>query len=260
MTEPARRTPMTRRAALHHLKVWLGVGAAASAAACKPQAAGRRALPEQASTDPDAALLYRYKGIPGGGAMFIDATYDTHGRSFIYAADGTHFATGQFRPGASSTRGYFGDEKTGGLPLPKTLRLVTYPQDAKRNSGWNYAKFQDRPPFLGPPLLDVTVPVASRIPDAVLDRIRKYKGGLKLKLRITRETLLVGWQISGVKDYPYERDRYGHRLITDEDLMIGGDFCERQVYNGWVDGKSTRIVQKGWQIDPRTGRKVETDF
>lgn len=203
MTEPARRSAMRR------LGRWLTAAAAATLAACgramQPlsPSAGAGAAPQESGADPEAAQRNRYRGIPGGGELYIDADYDTHGHGFLYTFDGTMFATGQFSPRMSGTRGYFGDEKNGGLPLPKTLRMLRYPEGAERNRKWDYSRLQDQPPFFGPPLVDVTVPVASRIPDAVLDRIRQYRGSLKLKLRLTKETLLVGWQINGMKDYPH---------------------------------------------------------
>ncbi len=108
--------------------------------------------------------------------------------------------------------------------------------------------------------MDVIVPVATRIPDEVLDRIRKYKGSLKLKLRMTPETILVGWEIRNGKNYPWKKDEYGRSYATDEDIMIGGDFCEKQILFRMIDGKLQQIRRKGWQIDPKTGQKIEMDY
>lgn len=211
--------------------------------------------------DPDAAIHDRYKGIRGGGELYIDATYDTKGRALLYGSNGILFARGHFGPKSRDTRAYFGDERGGGLPLPKSLRMLRYPLDAEINRKWDYGKpLNEQPPYFGEPLVDVTVPVASRIPDEALDRIRQYQGSLKLKLRLTPETILVGWEVRNGKSYPYPRDAQGDRIITDADLMIGGDFCEAQVYNEKINGKWQLIRRKGWQIDPKTGQKIETDF
>lgn len=248
---------MGKRSTVRHLANWLlmlGLGVTTSG-----KAASGIAAPNPG--DSDAAIKYRYKGIPGGGELYIDATFHTRGRSLIYNARGILFARGQFAPGGGQHRSYFGDEKSGGLPIPKSLRMLRYPLDAKVNHQWDYVKFlDDQPPYFGEPLVDVTVPVASRIPDAVLDRIRKYKGSLKLKLRLTPETILVGWEVRNGRSYPFKRDQWGNAYVTDEDVMIGGDFCEAQAVDRFVDGKIRLIRKKGWQIDPATGQRVETDF
>ncbi|VUZ22916.1 Uncharacterised protein, partial [uncultured Comamonas sp.] len=114
--------------------------------------------------------------------------------------------------------------------------------------------------YQGPPEVDVIVPVATRIPDEVLDRIRKYKGSLKLKLRMTPETILVGWQVRNGRNYPYKRDEIGNRLIHDSELMIGGDFCEARSVNEKINGQWVLIHKKGWQFDPKTGQKMEMDY
>lgn len=143
--------------------------------------------------------------------------------------------------------------------MPRVLRMLRYSSGAAINRKWDYAKKVDEePPYFGAPAVDVTVPVASRIPDALLERIRQYKGSLKL--RFTRETLLVGWQVQNGKSYPWRRDNNGRAYATDEDVMIGGDFCEQQRVYCMIDGTVRQEWRKGSQIDPRTGHKVETDF
>lgn len=214
----------------------------------------------------DEALRYKFRGI-GGGELLLSSTFDTHGTFATYNANGTVFhaltpsVPGGMR-GLNARMSYFGDEKSGGLPVPKTLRYVRYPEDAQSNPEWRAAQYRgDFPkPYLGAPIVDVIVPVASRIPDEVLDRIRKYKGGLILKLRLTPETILVGWQMQNGKSYPWRTDANGRAYATDEDVMIGGDFCEKQVVYRMIDGKVQQVRRKGWQIDPNTGQRIETDF
>lgn len=232
-----------------------GLGAAIAGCA----AAGSNPPPQRLGLSAeDEALARRFRGIPKGGELRVDATFDTQMRQVVTQANGVIFvpAMGNYGPGRSGTSGYFGDEKYG-LPLPKTLRYQRYADDAPR---W-HNRYSRGPMFKGPFVVDVTVPVATRIPDAVLDRIRKYKGAsLKLKLRMTRETLLVGWEVRNGPDYPYPRDAKGNRIMTDADFLIGGDFCEKRVQTRHVNGKLQTVVFKGWQIDPRTGQRVETDF
>lgn len=247
---------LVRRAVLRHL----GIGVIASGAllaACERKAD----LTSGGANDPEAALDYRYQGISGGGALYIDADYKTNGRSVIYDANDVVFARGQFGPGNYQRFGYFGDEANGGLPVPRMLRMLRYSEDAERNPEWyREQRLYVQPEFLGPPAVDVTVPVASRIPDEVLNRIRKYGGGLKLKLRLTPETILVGWEVINGPNYPYVTDAVGDRLITDVDRMIGGDFCEAQTFTRKINGVWQTIHRKGWQINPKTGQKIATDF
>ncbi|NBD22240.1 hypothetical protein GTZ97_16415, partial [Aquabacterium fontiphilum] len=42
-------------------------------------------------------------------------------------------------------------------------------------------------------LFDVEVPVADRIPDELLDELRRGGGGLRIKIRLHREGVLLGW-------------------------------------------------------------------
>ena len=205
----------------------------------------------------DEALRHKFRGISKGGELYIDATYNTQMRQVVTRPDGVFFspAMGNFGPKRPVVSAYFGDEKYG-LPVPKYLRYQRFSEHAPR-TGSDYGR---RPMFEGQFIVDVIVPVATRIPDEVLERIRKYKGSLKLKLRMTPETILVGWEIARMKDFPHKIDNFGKRIITDDDLMIGGDFCEKQVYTGYINGKAHRIVQQGWQIDPKTGKKIEMDY
>ena len=116
------------------------------------------------------------------------------------------------------------------------------------------------PYFKHPVITDVTVPVAERIPDALLDLLRKYGGGLSIKHRCTPETLLLGWEIRPGQNYPYKKNEFGTEYVSDEDLMIGGDFCERRVVNVLVNNQWKLVEKKGWYIQPKTGQRIETDF
>lgn len=42
---------------------------------------------------------------------------------------------------------------------------------------------------------DYTIPVASRIPDAILDDIRAHGGALRLKFRLKPDGVMLGWDI-----------------------------------------------------------------
>lgn len=61
---------------------------------------------------------------------------------------------------------------------------------------------------------DYTLPIASRIPDAVLQEIRKNGGGLRLKFRLKPDGVMFGWDI----------ERFSGGLPRHS--MPGGDFLE----------------------------------
>lgn len=93
-----------------------------------------------------------------------------------------------------------------------------------------------------------TVPVASRIPDEVLDAVRSKKGGFRLKIRLHDNGLLIGWDIESRPGYIP-----GGSYVPAVHSMAGGDFREAEI----VDGKA---VRKGWYIHPKNGQRIETDF
>ncbi|MCW5257642.1 hypothetical protein D5038_15100 [Verminephrobacter aporrectodeae subsp. tuberculatae] len=92
---------------------------------------------------------------------------------------------------------------------------------------------------------DYTVQVASRIPDEVLDFIRKNGSSLlRLKIRLADHGVLVGWDVEewynaiGGRTFRY--------------VMPGGDFREPQIKHG-------EIIERGWMITP-DGKKVEMNW
>ena len=136
------------------------------------------------------------------------------------------------------------------LVVPKTLRMIRHEEGARM-------LFNAKPfvAFEGAVVADVTVPVASRIPDEALDTARRLGGSLRLKLRLTPETILVGWDVEHFPDFQRGKRNQHGVLMTGAPvyLAVGGDFREAEIINGIA-------VRKGWYIDPKTGQKVETDF
>lgn len=236
---------------------WLGALAAVLPQwACSQQEAPGMRPSGPPLSPQDAALRHKFRGVYGG-ELTVDAT-ESIDTAAIYMDDGRLFniGVGSFGPGRTKFSGYGGSVEGDRLAIPKTLRLMIYPKDSK-------GIFRDRPFAAreGPPLVDVTVPVASRIPDEALDRIRKYNGSLSLRLRITPQTLLVGWEIRLGKSYPFKKDKAGNAVVTNEDMMVGGDFWPAQPINELQsNGYQVQVHKKGWQIDPKTGKKIETDF
>lgn len=94
----------------------------------------------------------------------------------------------------------------GGTRVPLTVRAVW-----RQGAGWdNVKKVWSEGKIIG----DYTIPVADRIPDAVLHDIRAHGGALRLKFRLKPDGVLFGWDI--------ERPGGG---ISKFD-MPGGDFTE----------------------------------
>jgi hypothetical protein len=211
----------------------------------------------------DTALAHKFRGLKGG-ELLVDASFETKGLSFILRSSGIRFpgGEGQYSAGRGLAASYFGDEKNGErFSVPKRLRMLRYPPDAILNERWHYPREDERPlPFLSPPLIDTSVPVAARIPDEVLDRVRQSKGSLTLKLRLTPETLLIGWEVRLGKSYSFKKDKWGNAYATDEDTLPGGDFRERQVVDVLTNGKLQLLEKKGWYIDPKTKQRIETDY
>ena len=87
---------------------------------------------------------------------------------------------------------------------------------------------------------DYTVPVASRIPDAVLDEIRKNGGMLRLKIRLKDNGIAIGWDIEKAVPIPNLPAGYTGSKRAIEYIMPGGDFREAQIYNG-------KITDPGWE-------------
>ena len=129
--------------------------------------------------------------------------------------------------------------------------MVLYEPKAKRT-----LKDNDFGAYEGKIVKDVTVPVASRIPDDLLEDLRRDpKGVLRLKLRIHPDTLLVGWDIERRPGFdPKNRDQFGEAVyVAPVHSFVGGDFREAKIFNG-------QAVRKGWYIHPKTGQKTETEF
>lgn len=203
--------------------------------------------PPASATDEDAKLRRRFRGI-GGGELIVDALFNLSAVD-LYTEHGFVFAGGVFGPKKGSRSSYGGQVEGDRLVVPRTLRYVRFAEGSK------YKGQRRFPAYDGTPIVDVTVPVASRISDEALDTARRLKGNLRLKLRIHPDTLLVGWDVEHFPNsQPGKRNQFGV-LITGAPVYhaVGGDFREADIVNGIA-------VRKGWYIHPKTGQKIETDF
>ena len=107
----------------------------------------------------------------------------------------------------------------------------------------------------GPLLYDVVIPIADRIPDDLLDELRRERGNLRIKIRLHQEGVLLGWDIQRRPGFnPKKRDKWGEAVyVGPVHSFAGGDFREAEIFNG-------QVIRKGWYIHPRTKERIETDF
>ncbi|TBO32934.1 hypothetical protein EYS42_07165 [Aquabacterium lacunae] len=68
--------------------------------------------------------------------------------------------------------------------------------------------------FDGPLAGDYTIPVAPRIPEAVLEDVRRNGGALRIKFRLKPDGVMLGWDIQRSGAYVFEY------------TMAGGDFLD----------------------------------
>lgn len=191
--------------------------------------------------DEDAVLRRKFKGIHGV-VVRLDSSNE---KTFIKIL--TEAGEAIASPAGLNNLGHQNLAFTGpSLPIPKSVH-VTW----RERVGWDAVadKWSD-----GVVVGDYTIPVASRIPEEVLDYIRVWrfpKGVtqrvLRIKFRLMDDGVLLGWDVEETQCHPEHRDWCS--LVYP---MAGGDFKEAQIYNG-------KVVERGWYIG-RDGKKTETDY
>lgn len=217
-----------------------------SQTACSQKVINMSQTDVQAVSPTDVALKHKFRGIRGGERR-IDGLVVMRNVA-LRNEKGYLVQGGTFGPKGSSVSSYGSDD----FVVPKTIRMMYYGANAK-NGIFN----ELAPPSIEDirPIADIKVTVAERIPDAILDEVRKNGGGFRLKLRLKEDDLLVGWDIESRPGYdPKKLESNGQPIyVTPVHSFVGGDFQEAKIYNG-------QVVRKGWYIDKKTGRKIETDF
>jgi hypothetical protein len=76
------------------------------------------------------------------------------------------------------------------------------------------------------------VPVAQRIPDDILDYIRKNGGALRIKIRLKDDGILIGWDVEKRLPIPRCKVGIGETCYGLHYLLAGGDFCEPRIHDG----------------------------
>jgi hypothetical protein len=205
----------------------------------------------------------KFRGI-SGGELYADAVPEKP-YVMIFDEKGSVF----FRKGTMSVRTNSRQGYSAEFGVPLSLRATWRDDEPNSNGKSKNPVTVKNGDYSGGILLgDVTVPVAERIPDELLDKMRKYKGGFVLKLRLTDETLLIGWEVKFGKGYPWALDINDNAyFIPDIDDTAGGDFCERRMkikpaLSGQppVSGNERLYALPDWILDKRTGKRIETGF
>ncbi|WP_265644805.1 hypothetical protein [Verminephrobacter aporrectodeae] len=192
-------------------------------------------------TSEDKMLIYKYRGIYGG-ALYISAVGEDKKNVTMLNQNGMIWNTKLSLGEGGARHSTFTDA----MYIPRTLHVTWRTDDAEPREN-SYGLPDIFRGFEGGTILgDYTVQVASRIPDEVLDFIRKNGSSLlRLKIRLADHAVLVGWDVE-----EWYTTKFGRR--TFRYVMPGGDFREPQRENG-------EVIERGWMIMP-DGQKVEMDW
>jgi hypothetical protein len=235
------------------LRRWTALGLLAALLpqwACSQQEKNSMDTVSTPQSPDDAALKYRFRGI-GGGELRLDGVVRL-GPVGLFLENGSLYRkTSTSGSGGGQISSYGGGGTGDNLVVPKTLRMIRY-----ENGSIPFGNAKPFAAYDGAVITDVTVPVASRIPEDLLEDLRRDpKGVLRLKLRIHPDTLLVGWDIERRPGFdPKKRDVFGEAVyVGPVHSFAGGDFREAKIFNG-------QVIRKGWYNDPKTGQKIETNF
>ena len=240
-------------------------------------------------TPEQQALRHKFRGVTGG-ELTVDAfgvkkgvnIFDENGHVFFMASSTSR----------NNRKQGFGTQ----FGVPVTLRAEWREEGPEVDGVPQNPFYQDMSRAFGPYIGGIvvatyTTTVAERIPDELLDDLRAKGGGLRLKVRLHDEGVLVGWDIERRPGFdPKKRDSYGEAVYVPPGwVKTGGDFKEaRGVY--WLEDESGNLVrapspeslggvmpaelarrgivfnphgflrEKGWYIHPKTGERIETDF
>lgn len=108
----------------------------------------------------------------------------------------------------------------GGAQIPKTVRVIW-----RENPTPVWGK-QGGIDYEGKIIGDYTIPVAERIPDNVLNYLRKNKGVLRLKFRLKPDGVLFGWDIERGLPIPGCKPGEAATCNATHFFMPGGDFLD----------------------------------
>ncbi len=205
---------------------------------CNP--VGRRTTPEPAKplSAEDEQLKRKFQGLQGG-QLRVDSLFQVRGLNIFNENGYLFFAMAGITPPHRANSSYGAD-----FGVPKFLRFEWRDKIEMEPDGALKRGLPGGAYYGGNILGNYTVPVASRIPDSLLEDKRRNGGGFRLKIRIHPDGPLIGWDLErGVGTGP-DGSKFHH---------AGGDFQEAYIYNG-------KVLRKGWFIHPKTGQRIETDY
>ena len=202
---------------------------------------GRRAPsePKGPLSSEDVFLQHKFRGL-NGGQLRVDSLFPVRGLNIFDEEGYLFFVHANLTPPNGRITGSYGAD----FGVPKFLRCEWRDKIEMEPDGALKRGLPGRA-YYGVTLLgNYTIPVASRIPDALLEDKRRNGGGFRLKIRIHPDGPLIGWDLErGVGTGP-DGSKFHH---------AGGDFQEAYIYNG-------KVLRKGWFIHPKTGQRFETDY
>ncbi len=135
-------------------------------------------------------------------------------------------------------------------PVPERIRVIWRDSSDRgfiRDVGSRY---------IGNIIGDEAIEVGTRIPQELIDDLKRDpRGSLRLKFRMNNQGTFFGWDIERRPGFdPKKRDQWGEAVyVGPVHSFAGGDFREAKIFNG-------KPVRKGWYIDRRSGRTIETDY
>ena len=210
-------------------------------AGCRGSAPRLEQAPRPPLSAENEALKRKLRGLEGG-QLRVDSLFIVRGLNIFDEHGWLFFAAASMSP----PRGNFIGSYRAEFGVPKFLRV-----EWRDRYVTAFDPPQPRPPghvtgafFGGTVLGDYTIPVASRIPDALLEEKRRNGGGFRLKIRIHPDGPLIGWDLERAPGSAPDGSKFHH---------AGGDFQEAHIYQG-------KVLRKGWYIHPRTAERIETDF
>lgn len=220
---------------------------AAFLAGCRsaPNSTAREVTPEQAHyLDSRQRMLERF-GRPGF-ELIVDATA---GQEFLGVEFYPEYAGHSFyRKGVQSLMTQ--TKMALSQPVPERVRIIWRDSSARqfiKDVGSRYS---------GNITGDETIDVGTRVPQELIDDLKRDpRGSLRLKFRMSDQGTLFGWDIERRPGFdPKKRDQWGEAVyVAPVHSFAGGDFREAKIFNG-------KPVRKGWYIDRRSGRRIETDY
>ena len=200
--------------------------------------------PSRMSAEAEQVRMNRFQGITS--AEWVLSSLDELRWIEILDQNGRYVA-------APAKMSYRGDHTNALNSIPVKLKVTWREQDpnnpvylVNRNEKWSGGKITG----------SFGIPVADRIPDELLDDLRRDpKGSLRIKVRLHRDGVLLGWDIERRPGYDRKnRDIFGQAVyVAAEHSFYGGDFREAEIING-------KPVRMGWYIHPKTGQRIETPY